>query len=142
MGDLIGKTEEDLLRIEGIGSKAMEELKNGLEERNLLYIIEGPGEEDLQDVSKLLEMVFSPENSDLFMGRDVPLTYSVDPDDDIIGSSLPIRSNKNIASDLDDLLGQMGLGVTRNEDIDSSDAFDDDDDDDDEDDFADDDEDR
>jgi len=128
VGDLIGKTEEELLRIEGIGNKAMEELKNGLEERNLLYIIEGPGEEDDQDVSKLLEMVFSPENSDLFMGGEVPLTYSVDPDDDILGSGLPIRSNKNDADDLDELLGQMGLGIENSESLSDGDFEDEDED--------------
>jgi DNA-directed RNA polymerase subunit beta' len=31
VGDLIGKTEDDLLRIDGIGAKAIEELREGLE---------------------------------------------------------------------------------------------------------------
>jgi DNA-directed RNA polymerase subunit beta' len=111
VGELIGKTEEELLRIEGIGSKAIEELKAGLEERDLLYILEGPKEEDESDVSKLLEMVFSPEDSDLFMTGDVPLSYSVDPDDSIVGGTLQVRPNQNDASELDELLGQIGLGV-------------------------------
>ena len=39
VGDLIGKTEDDLLRIDGIGAKAIEELRDGLEARGLLYIL-------------------------------------------------------------------------------------------------------
>ena len=35
MADLVGHTEDDLLRIEGIGAKAIEELKEGLEQHNL-----------------------------------------------------------------------------------------------------------
>jgi DNA-directed RNA polymerase subunit beta' len=111
VSDLIGKTEEELLRIEGIGGKAIEELKAGLEERDLLYILEEPPEEE-SDVSKLLEMVFSPEDSDLFMGGEVPLTYSVDPDDDIIEGSLQTRVNQNDAHELDELLDQIGLGIS------------------------------
>jgi DNA-directed RNA polymerase subunit beta' len=111
VGDLIGKTEEELLRIEGIGSKAIEELKAGLEERDLLCILEDRREEEESDVSKLLEMVFSPEDSDLFMTGEVPLTYSVDPDDDIMGTTLQVRANQNDASELDELLGQIGLGI-------------------------------
>jgi DNA-directed RNA polymerase subunit beta' len=115
VGELIGKTEEELLRIEGIGSKAIEELKAGLEERDLLYILEGPREEEESDVSKLLEMVFSPEDSDLFMTGEVPLTYSVDPDDDIMGTGLQVRANQNDASELDELLGQIGLTIEEND---------------------------
>lgn len=36
MADLLGHTEEDLLRIEGIGVKAIEELKEGLAARDLM----------------------------------------------------------------------------------------------------------
>ncbi|MDR3037063.1 MAG: DNA-directed RNA polymerase subunit beta' [Coriobacteriales bacterium] len=116
VGDLIGKTEEELLRIEGIGGKAIEELKSGLEERDLLYLLEGPGEDEEEpDVSKLLDMVFSPEDSDLFMGGEVPLSYSVDPDDDLAGSPLQARANRNDASELDELLGQIGLSVEEGE---------------------------
>jgi DNA-directed RNA polymerase subunit beta' len=111
VGELIGKTEEDLLRIEGIGSKAIEELKAGLEERDLLYILEGPKEEEEPDVSKLLEMVFSPEDSELFMDGEVPLTYSVDPSDDGMGGTLQIRASQNDTSELDELLGSIGLGI-------------------------------
>ncbi|MDR2105872.1 MAG: hypothetical protein LBP24_00485, partial [Coriobacteriales bacterium] len=111
VGELIGKTEEDLLRIEGIGSKAIEELKAGLEERDLLHILEAPKDEDETDVSKLIDMVFSPEDSDLFMTGEVPQSYSANPDDDVIGSTLQVRTNHNDASELDELLGQIGLGI-------------------------------
>ena len=111
VGDLVGKTEEELLRIEGIGGKAIEELKTGLEERNLLYILDNPKEEEESDVSKLLEMVFSPNDNDLFMEGDVPLTYSVDPDDDVMDGALQARTNQNDASELDELLGQMGISI-------------------------------
>jgi DNA-directed RNA polymerase subunit beta' len=111
VGELIGKTEEELLRIEGIGSKAIEELKAGLAERDLLYILEGPKEEEEPDVSKLLEMVFSPEDSDLLMGGEPPLAYNVGSDDDDMGAPLQMRSNKNDASELDELLGSIGLAI-------------------------------
>jgi DNA-directed RNA polymerase subunit beta' len=111
VGELIGKTEEELLRIEGIGSKAIEELKAGLEERGLLYILESPKEEEEPDVSKLLEMVFSPEDNDLFMSGEVPLTYSVDPDDDLMGGALPMRAGRNDVGELDELLGQIGISI-------------------------------
>lgn len=111
VGDLIGKTEDELLRIEGIGGKAIEELKAGLGERDLLSILDGPREEEEPDVSQLLEMVFSPDDNDLFMGGEVPLTYSVDPDDDVVSGTLKMRANQSNAAELDELLGQMGLGV-------------------------------
>jgi DNA-directed RNA polymerase subunit beta' len=111
VSDLIGKTEEELLRIEGIGGKAIEELKAGLEERDLLYILEEPQEEEDPDVSKLLEMVFSPEDNDLFMGGEVPLTYSVDPDDDIMGTTLQMRASQDDVNELDELLGQIDFGT-------------------------------
>ncbi|MDR1713762.1 MAG: DNA-directed RNA polymerase subunit beta' [Coriobacteriales bacterium] len=108
VGDLIGKTEEDLLRIEGIGGKAIEELKSGLEERDLLYILDKPEDSEDPDVSQLLEMVFSPDDSELWDGE-VPLTYSVDPDEDVEGGTLKIRANLNNPAELDELLGDLGL---------------------------------
>ena len=40
VADLVGHTEDDLLRIEGIGTKAIEELKEGLEKHGLSHVIE------------------------------------------------------------------------------------------------------
>ncbi|MDR3307825.1 MAG: DNA-directed RNA polymerase subunit beta' [Coriobacteriales bacterium] len=108
VGDLIGKNEDELFRIEGIGVKAIEELKAGLEERDLLHILDNKSDDDDPDVSQLLEMVFSPDDSDLFLGGEVPLTYSVDPDDELLGTSLASRGALNNAADLDELLGTVG----------------------------------
>jgi DNA-directed RNA polymerase subunit beta' len=122
VGDLIGKTEDDLLRIEGIGSKAIEEIKAGLEERELLYLLDGLPVHDDADVSQLLEMVFSPDgDEDLYLGGEVPLTYSVGPDDVIgtpnLGIHTPpsdIAELDDIAKELDDSLGNdvlQGFGI-------------------------------
>ncbi|MDR2196804.1 MAG: DNA-directed RNA polymerase subunit beta' [Coriobacteriales bacterium] len=111
VADLIGKTEEELLRIEGIGGKALEELKAGLEERDLLHILDNAPIDDEPDVSQLIEMVFSPGDSDLFASGVAPLTYSVDPDDDRMGGSLTMRSNLNDAAELDQLLDSIGMGI-------------------------------
>ncbi|MDR1357923.1 MAG: DNA-directed RNA polymerase subunit beta' [Coriobacteriales bacterium] len=105
VGDLINKTEEELLRIEGIGSKAIEELKAGLEERDLLYLIEPPPDDE-SDVSHLLDAVFSPDNPDLLMSGEVPLSYSADPFDDE-PEKLIIRGNVNDPEELDELLGKI-----------------------------------
>jgi DNA-directed RNA polymerase subunit beta' len=111
VADLIGKTEEELLRIEGIGGKALEELKAGLEERDLLYILDNPPADEDPDVNQLIEMVFSPDDSDLYMSGEVPLTYSVDPDDEIMNGTLTLRTNHNDAAELDQLLDSIGMGI-------------------------------
>jgi hypothetical protein len=59
-------------------------------------------------------MVFSPDDQDLFMEGDVPLTYSADPNDDgmgMIGGVSPLRMSQDDADELDVLLGQMGLSL-------------------------------
>ena len=109
VGDLVGKTESDLLHIEGIGAKAIEELRAGLEERDLLYILEQNDEPKEPDVNQLLEMVFSPDDDNLYLGGDVPSSYSADPDAglaDVQTPSLP-RSADDEAS-LDELLNTLG----------------------------------
>ena len=111
VGDLIGKTEEDLLRIDGIGAKAIEELRDGLEARNLLYILEPEEDEaDSEDLSQLLNMVFSPEgDGGLMLGSAAPSTHS-DYTETLIGSSSdevsPDVINEDLGS-LDDLLNQV-----------------------------------
>ncbi len=86
VGDLIGKTEDDLLRIDGIGAKAIEELRDGLEARDLLYILE-PDDSiaDDEDISQLLEMVFSPDGDDILLGTSIPSVHRYD--DEMIGGS-------------------------------------------------------
>ncbi|MDR1421957.1 MAG: DNA-directed RNA polymerase subunit beta' [Coriobacteriales bacterium] len=112
VADLIGKTEEELLRIEGIGAKALEELKTGLEERDLLRILNDPSSSEEPDVSQLLEMVYSPADSDLYMTGEVPLSYSVDPDEDAINASLTMRAGLNDAAAFEELLSTIGMSVT------------------------------
>ncbi|MDR2493357.1 MAG: DNA-directed RNA polymerase subunit beta' [Coriobacteriales bacterium] len=129
VGDLLGKSEEDLLRIEGIGSKAIEELKAGLEERDLLSVLDKQEDDDEgHDVSQLLDMVFSPEDPDLFMGGDVPLSYSAGPDDMAPGNDSDIEGISD-ADARNELLGTMqALGFSEL-DIEDPDAGSDDDDD-------------
>ena len=109
VGDLIGKTEDELLRIDGIGAKAIEELRDGLEARDLLYILE-PDDScaDDEDISQLLEMVFSPDGDDILLGSAFPTSHHYD--DEMIGSA-PVAAadsgndviNENFES-LDELL--------------------------------------
>ncbi len=113
VGDLIGKTEDDLLRIDGIGAKAIEELRDGLEARGLLYILEPENDEaDSEDLSQLLNMVFSPDaDSDIMLGTAAPSKHHFD--DELIGGSADDASsdsddiiNEDLGS-LDDLLSQV-----------------------------------
>ena len=112
VGDLVGKTEDDLLRIDGIGAKAIEELRDGLEARNLLFILEPDEDEaDSEDLSQLLNMVFSPDaDSDIMLGTAAPLKHSFD--DELIGGSSddvsndPQIINEDLGS-LHDLLSQV-----------------------------------
>ena len=112
VGDLVGKTEDDLLRIDGIGAKAIEELRDGLEARNLLFILEPDEDEaDSEDLSQLLNMVFSPDaDSDIMLGTAAPLKHSFD-DELIGGSSDDVASDPQIINEdlgsLHDLLSQV-----------------------------------
>ena len=113
VGDLIGKTEDDLLRIDGIGAKAIEELRDGLEARGLLYILEPDDDEaDAEDLSQLLNMVFSPDSDDVMLGTAAPAKRHYE-DDELIGGSSADGSeladgviNEDLGS-LDDLLSQV-----------------------------------
>ena len=115
VGDLIGKTEDDLLRIEGIGAKAIEELRDGLEARGLLYILEPEDDEaDSEDLSQLLNMVFSPDaDADIMLGTAAPAKHHFE-DDELIGGASDDASanaggdviNEDLGS-LDDLLSQV-----------------------------------
>ena len=113
VGDLVGKSEEDLLRIDGIGAKAIEELRDGLEARNLLYILDNNEDvADEEDLSQLLQMVFSPDGpDDILLGSSAPRHYD---DEEMIGGpaegekteSKPGVINEDMAS-LDELLNQL-----------------------------------
>ena len=100
-----------MLRIDVIGATAFEELSDGLEARNLLYILEPEEDEaDSEDLSQLLNMVFSPEgDGGLMLGSAAPSTHS-DYTETLIGSSSdevsPDVINEDLGS-LDDLLNQV-----------------------------------
>ena len=106
VADLVGHTEEDLLRIDGIGVKAIEELKAGLSEHNLLYVIEDDLSASSDDMSQLLDMVFSPDDN-ILIGGDEPPTFNTEGED-MLGEALPPRSYQRNYEELDALLGSVG----------------------------------
>ena len=113
VGDLIGKTEDDLLHIDGIGAKAIEELREGLEARGLLYILEpdDDGAADDEDLSQLLNMVFSPDSDgDVMLGSASHSTSSAN-DDELIGGSSSSSPKDGVINEgfdsLDSLLSQV-----------------------------------
>ncbi len=105
VADLLGHTEDDLMRIEGIGVKAMEELKAGLEERDLLHVIEDDLTASSDDMSQLLDMVFSPDDTILIGGDEMP-SYNLDGEE-MLGEPLPPRSYQRNLEELDALLGSV-----------------------------------
>ncbi|MDR0515102.1 MAG: DNA-directed RNA polymerase subunit beta' [Coriobacteriaceae bacterium] len=107
VADLVGHTEEDLLRIEGIGIKAIEELKEGLEDHNLMHVIEDDLSATNDDMSQLLDMVFSPDDT-MLIGGDAPPTFNTEGED-MLGEALPPRSYQRNLEELDALLGSVGV---------------------------------
>ena len=129
VADLVGHTEEDLLRIEGIGVKAIEELKEGLKEHDLLYVIEDDLSASSDDMSQLLDMVFSPDDN-ILIGGDEPATFNTEGED-MLGEALPPRSYHRNLEELDELLGSVGnfgFSLKHADDEDNSDDSDDSDD--------------
>ncbi|MBQ3328783.1 MAG: DNA-directed RNA polymerase subunit beta' [Eggerthellaceae bacterium] len=123
VADLLGHTEDDLLRIEGIGAKAIEELKAGLEERDLMSVIEDDLTASSDDMSQLLDMVFSPDDN-ILIGGDEPPTFNTEGED-MLGEALPPRSYQRNLEELDALLGSMdsfGFGLTSREEEEASNA--------------------
>ena len=113
VADLLGHTEDDLLRIEGIGVKAIEELKEGLAERDLMHVIEDDLSATSDDMSQLLDMVFSPDDT-ILIGGDEPPHFS-NEDEEMLGEALPPRSYQRNLEELDALLGAvegLGFGIT------------------------------
>ncbi len=116
VADLVGHTEDDLLRIEGIGVKAIEELKEGLAERDLLHVIENDLAASSDDMTQLLDMVFSPDDT-ILIGGDEPVTFNTEGED-MLGEALPPRSYHRNIEELDELLGSVsslgsfGFGLT------------------------------
>ncbi|WP_165253603.1 DNA-directed RNA polymerase subunit beta' [Adlercreutzia sp. ZJ304] len=113
VADLLGHTEDDLLRIEGIGVKAIEELKEGLEERGLMHVIEDDLSATSDDMSQLLDMVFSPDDT-ILIGGDEPPRFN-NEGEEMLGEALPPRSYQRNLEELDALLGAvegLGFGIT------------------------------
>ena len=116
VNDLVGYTEEELMRIEGIGSKALEELKAGLKEHDLSYLLEDDLTASSDDMSQLLDMVFSPDDT-ILIGGDAPATFNTEGEE-MLGEALPPRSYHRDLSELDALLGglgDLGFGETSKE---------------------------
>ncbi len=120
VADLVGHTEDDLLRIEGIGAKAIEELKEGLEQHNLLHVIEDDLSASSDDMSQLLDIVFSPDDT-ILIGGDEPATFNTEGED-MLGEALPPRSYHRNLEELDELLGNgaLGFGLTSRKDEEES----------------------
>jgi DNA-directed RNA polymerase subunit beta' len=114
VADLVGYSEDDLMRIDGIGLKAIEELKAGLSERDLLYLIEDDLNATSDDMSQLLDMVFSPDDT-ILIGGDEPPTFNTDGED-MLGESLPPRSYRRDFEELDKLFGPQGAGFSLTDD--------------------------
>ena len=105
VADLVGHNEDDLLRIEGIGAKAIEELKAGLAEHGLSEVIEDDLNATSDDMSQLLDMVFSPDDN-ILIGGDEPPTFNTEGED-MLGEALPPRSYQRNLEELDALLGSI-----------------------------------
>ena len=92
---------------------SLQELRDGLEAHNLLFILEPDEDEaDSEDLSQLLNMVFSPDaGNDIMLGSAVPPTHS--SDDELIGGS-DIKSGDQVINEdlgsLQDLLSQVERG--------------------------------
>lgn len=64
VADLVGKDESEIKQISGIGERAIEQLKAGLEARGLLFVIEdSKAEETPEDISRLMDIVFNPDGT-------------------------------------------------------------------------------
>jgi DNA-directed RNA polymerase subunit beta' len=117
VGDLIGKTEEELLRIEGIGAKAITELRAGLEARDLLYLINDRDEDEDADVSEYVNTIFSP-NEDIYATDDLLPSYGIDDEEDDDYPTSP-TSDKPGTDEYNELFGLMGISYVGDNDIES-----------------------
>ena len=114
-----------MLRIEGIGTKAIEELKAGLDEHDLGYVIQDDLNASTDDMSQLLDMVFSPDDT-ILIGGDEPPTFNTEGED-MLGEALPPRSYQRNIEELDALLGSVGdLGFSLKHEDDEDDLEDED----------------
>ena len=75
------------------------------------------------DMSQLLDMVFSPDDN-ILIGGDEPPTFNTEGED-MLGEALPPRSYQRNLEELDVLLGSMdsfGFGLTSREEEEASNA--------------------
>ena len=76
---------------------------------DLMYVIENDLAASKDDMSQLLDMVFSPDDTILLGGDTLP-SYNMD-DEDMLGEALPPRTYRRNPEELDALLGGLsGLG--------------------------------
>ncbi len=103
VGDLAkgNYTEDDLLHIDGIGAKAIEELKAGLKAHGLSRVIVENKGSQRDDMNQLLDIVFSPDDQ-VLIGGDKPRTFNND-NEEMLGESLPPRSYHRNYEELDEL---------------------------------------
>ena len=82
----------------------------------MLSVIEDDLTASSDDMSQLLDMVFSPDDN-ILIGGDEPPTFNTDGED-MLGEALPPRSYQRNLEELDALLGSMdsfGFGLTSRE---------------------------
>ena len=84
-------------------------MEEGLKAHDLMYVIENDLAASKDDMSQLLDMVFSPDDTILLGGDTLP-SYNMD-DEDMLGEALPPRTYRRNPEELDALLGGLsGLG--------------------------------
>lgn len=116
--DLVGKDEAELAKISGIGEKAIEELRKGLDRRGLLYVIEDSKAKEKEDISRLMDMVFSPDGTS--SPSSSSLAFDTDDDDVAFESEDEVDTSQFTRSDseLDAVLNAMkdlGFSLTDEE---------------------------
>lgn len=75
-----------------------------------MHVIEDDLAASSDDMSQLLDMVFSPDDT-ILIGGDEPPTFNTDGEE-MLGEALPPRSYQRNLEELDALLGNMGgLGL-------------------------------
>ena len=90
----------------------MDELKAGLKKRDLLHVIEDDLEATDDDVSSLLDMVFSPDGS-VSGDNDAPVDENdVFDDQDLLDDEGKPKGEKANADDLEEILKNMGDGIS------------------------------
>ncbi|MCF0104865.1 MAG: DNA-directed RNA polymerase subunit beta', partial [Eggerthellaceae bacterium] len=85
VGDLIERNEDDLIRMEGIGIKAIEELKEALEARDLGFVLENTLQASTEEMNTFVDVIFSPQGEEYMIGESESGTLL--DDEELIGIS-------------------------------------------------------